>query len=436
MKKKNRLWAIHSWTGLYAGIAIAFLSLTGAMAVFRFEFDTLLNPHLRTVNPRHEKVQVSPVIEKIKQQHPDKYLFEIELPSNSKGSWNVRLFANDAGRLFPVLWEVFVNPYTGEVLGERNYYKTFSYYLRNLHVRFYEGFFGREIVGLAGLALLVSTVTGFLIYGRFMKKQAFGIIRKKNLRVSQADYHKLIGVVALIFNFMIAMTGAWFGLQTYLQKWMSIERPNTFHTQGQPFDKKEDLAYPVNFDRAYDEARKHFPTLIPTLLRPSVNGDGTITVIGDVPRQVYERNSNKIILDKRDYQPLFVYNISEANTGAKVFFVQEALHFGDFGGLGLKVLYCFLGLTSGFLSLTGFIVYLERVKKSRKEKPGFVALRPLLWQYTSGILAFCLVIAILSLIWGIGIPTLIVETLFYAGLAFLLLKKLARYIKKRLARLD
>ena len=101
MKKKNRLWAIHSWTGLYAGIAIAFLSLTGAMAVFRFEFDTLFNPHLRTVKPGDEKVQLSPVVEKIKQQHPDKYLFEIELPTTSKGSWNVRLFANDAGRLSP-----------------------------------------------------------------------------------------------------------------------------------------------------------------------------------------------------------------------------------------------------------------------------------------------------------------------------------------------
>lgn len=116
MKKKNRLWAIHSWVGLYAGIFIAFFGLAGAMAIFRFEFDNLLNPHLRTVNPGHGKVQLSPVVEKIKQQHLDKYLFEIELPSNSKGSWNVRLFASDAGRLFPVLWEVFVNPYTGEIL--------------------------------------------------------------------------------------------------------------------------------------------------------------------------------------------------------------------------------------------------------------------------------------------------------------------------------
>ncbi len=434
MKKKNRLWAIHSWTGLYAGIAIAFLSLTGAAALFRSEFDTLLNPGLRIVKPGETKMTMSSVVEKVKAQHPDKHLFEVELPVHSTGTWNIRLLAKEQERLFPVFWEVFVNPYTGEMLGQRNYYKTFSYYLRNLHVRFYEGFYGRQIVGLAGLALLVSTITGLLIYGRFMKKQAFGTIRKKNLRISQADYHKLIGSAALIFNLMIAITGAWLGLQPYLQKWMDIDRPNTFQRSPQPFSKADDLACPVDFDRAYEAARLHFPTLMPTLIRPSNNGDGTITILGDVPRQVYERNSNKIVLDKKNYKPLFIYNISEAHAGAKLFFVQESLHFGDFGGLGLKILYCLLGLTSGFLSITGFIVYLERARKKRQEKPRFIELRPLLWQYTAGILAFCIVVGVLSIHWGVGIPTLVVVVAFYGFIIATLFKKLFVLIKGRISR--
>ncbi|MGO3164539.1 MAG: PepSY domain-containing protein, partial [Sphingobacteriaceae bacterium] len=45
------------------------------------------------------------------------------------------------------------------------------------------------------------------------------------------------------------------------------------------------------------------------------------------------------------------------------YYVQEALHFGNFGGIGLKILYAFLGLTSGFLSISGFVVFLYRKNK-------------------------------------------------------------------------
>ena len=431
INENKKLWVIHSWVGLYAGVVIAFLSITGAAALFRIELDHVFNPHLRSVVPGSQKIAMTPLVEKIKAQHPDKVLFEVELPGSSKGSWNIRLLPQKQNRLFPVFWEVFVNPYSGEILGERNYYKTFNFYLRNIHVRFYEGFYGRQIVGLAGIALLVSTITGFLIYGQFMKKQLFGTIRKKNLRVSQADFHKLIGILALVFNLMIAITGAWLGLQGYLQKWLNIERPNTFKVIEKPYSKEEDIAQTFDFDSIYNSSRTHFPHLMPTIIRPSANGDGVVTVLGDVPKQVYERNNNKIVLSKNDYQPLFIYNISNDDAGGKLFYVQESLHFGDYGGLALKLLYCLLALSSGFLAMSGFIVYLERTRKKRISKPNFVELRPLLIRWTAGIIGTCVLIGILSTIWGIGIPTLIVVISFYGFMLLMLLKTIVGRIRRR-----
>ena len=434
-KENKKLWAIHSWVGLYAGVIIAFLSITGAAALFKTELDHLLNPHLKTTVPKGSKVAMTPVIEKVKALHPDKVLFEVEMPGSEKGTWNIRLMPHKQERLFPVLWEVFVNPYSGEILGERNYYKTFQYYLRNIHVRFYEGFFGRQIVGLAGIALLISTVTGFLIYGQFMKKQFFGVIRKKNLRVSQADYHKMIGMLALVFNLMIAITGAWLGLQAYLQKWLNIERPNTFEIVEKPYSKEEDIAIKLDFDSVYHASRTHFPQLIPKLIRPSTNGDGVVELLGDVPRQVYERNSNRLLLSKNDYQPVFIYNISHDNAGAKLFYVQESLHFGDYGGLALKLLYCVLSLTSGFLAISGFVVYLERTKKKRATRPGFTELRPMLVRWTVGMIGACIFIAILSFIWGVGIPTLVVVVSFYGFILLILVKAIFGLIKRKMSNL-
>ncbi len=430
---KNILWKLHSWTGLYFGIIIAFLSITGAAALFRAEVDEWLNPKLYQVEAQSSKVRLTQTVEKIIATHPDKYLFEVEFTAHDKGTWNVRLFPEQQNKTFPVIWEVFVNPYNGEILGERNYYQTFSYYLRNIHVRFYEGINGRQIVGLAGIALLISTLTGLFIYGRFMKRMLFATIRYKNIRIQQADYHKLIGILALFFNLVIALTGTWLGLQTYLMDWFSITQPNKYVRMEKPISKDEDKTLAFNWDTAYHVARHQFPSLIPISMRPSTNGEATVGLFGDVPGQIYERNSNKIVLDKRNYEVLHHYNINEQKVGAKIYYIQEALHFGDFGGLVLKFFYCLLGITSGFLSLSGFIIYVERTQ--RKEiKANVYHLRRKLVLWSGGILAFCFIIAILSTWLSIGIPTIIVSTLFYLLLLFFVVRAIILIIKRKFFR--
>ncbi|MDW7694381.1 PepSY-associated TM helix domain-containing protein [Flammeovirgaceae bacterium SG7u.111] len=428
------LWKIHSWVGLYSGVIIAFLSLTGAVALFRDEIDLGINPYLRKVEISGEKVNMTEVVEREIAAHPDLALFEVELPKVENGTWNIRFFAKEKSRLFPIFWEVFVDPYTGDVLGERNYYTSFYYYLRNLHVRFYENFYGRQIVGLAGIALLISTITGFLIYGKFMKNRSFWSIRRKNLRMMQADLHKLIGITALAFNLVIAITGSWLGLQPYLQKWLDIERPNSYKVAEKPLDKASDLAYSFDYDAVLEATKASFPELVPTRIRPSTNGERTIKVLGDVPGKIQERFSNTLVFDKADFRQLFKYDISEGSFGGKLFYIQEPLHFGDFGGIWLKVFYCFFALTSGFLSLSGFIIYLKRTEKKRKEKPSFVELKPLLLRWSAGMLVFCAIVFALHAVWGIGIASLVVVVTFYSLLVGYLVKAGWLWGKKKLGR--
>ncbi|UZR99450.1 PepSY-associated TM helix domain-containing protein [Chondrinema litorale] len=431
---QKTIWRIHSITGVYAGVIIAFLSLTGVAALFRWEFEQLINPDLALAEPIGPKVSLNDAVQKVRALHPNNEFFEVEFLPEAEGTWIVKLRPEKKDKLFPMLLEVFVNPYTGEILGERNYYESFTYYLRNIHVRFYEGYIGRQIVGLAGLALLITTITGFLIYGNFMKKQFFAAIRNKNLRLQQADLHKFIGVLTLIFNLVIAVSGTWLGLQPYLEKAFGIERPNTYVKAEKPLDKAADIALNFNFDSVYNAGRRYFPELIPVRLRPSVNGERSVTILGDVPRQVYERFNNKVVVDKQNYSLLYKYNISEGTLGSKIYYVQEALHFGDFGGIGLKIFYCIMGLGSGFLSLSGFVVYLERNKKQRKQKPSYVEVWPLVIRWSLGIVGYCVIIGILSINYGIGVPAIIVTVLMYTVLIVYLVKVLIGFFKKRASR--
>ena len=70
------------------------------------------------------------------------------------------------------------------------------------------------LVGFFGLTLLLSTLTGLLIYARFIKGVKWWRVRRgRGPQVSSSDWHKLIGILSLAFNLVIAVTGAVLGLE-------------------------------------------------------------------------------------------------------------------------------------------------------------------------------------------------------------------------------
>ncbi len=42
---------------------------------------------------------------------------------------------------------------------------------------------------------------------------------------------------------------------------------------------------------------------------------------------------------------------------------MEPLHFGRFGGLPVQILYAVMGLTAGFLSISGYAIYAIRTRR-------------------------------------------------------------------------
>ena len=429
------MWSIHNWIGLYAGVVIAVLSITGVVALFKAEIDEFVNSEFYFVQSKvkDERANISPVIDSLKQVYGNESIGLITVPTTPKENWIINIFERKS-TLDVRAWQIFVNPYSGEVVGQRDYYKSIGYFIRNIHVRLYDALFGRYLVGLAGLALLVSTITGFWIYGNFMKKQLFATVRKKNLRITMADYHKLIGVTTLVFNLVIAITGAWLGLQGLLQRPIVGDRPGTYKAEELKLSEEEDAALSVNYLDVYEASRKRFPELEPNSFSPSRDGSGVITVRGNVPRTAFERYHFQLTLDKQTLEEVHRLDIRKAGLGAKLFYIQESMHFGDWGGLILKLVYSFFGITSGFLALTGFVVYLKRTEKNRRVKPKFVELKPLLLRWTYGILAIILLLMVLSLLFGVAVPSLLMIFSIYGTLIFLLIRAITLFIKRKINR--
>lgn len=431
MVKNKTLWRIHNWTGLYVGIVIGILSITGAVAVFIPEIEDFLDRSFQLPSsPPGEKASF--VYRAVDPTSMPAELSEFALlgiyPGRTPGAPWVYDYYYSGKKYDAERYKVFVDPSTGDYLGKKDQINAVPNYLRQVHVRLMDGWYGRQLVGLAGIGLLVISITGLLIYGNFMKSQVFGAIRsQKGIRIIMADWHKLIGIAALLFNLMIAITGGWLGLQPKLMTWMDMKVPNHFQRSVNPLEAPQDHVLNFDLNGLMDKLRNEFPDFRPVMIIPSSNGANTIEVRGDYVGTLYEPHIHKIVLDKSDLETLFVYDGRKQIFWHKLYFIQEGLHFGRYAGLGTKILYFILGLTSGFLSITGFIIHLKR-KESKTASTSTVIKK--VFVYSVSILVFLIMmgwsVTFFGYVWVATVATPSVYVFLAGFIAYHLFRRVQR----------
>src|SRR5262249_6868243 len=80
--------------------------------------------------------------------------------------------------------------------------------LFKLHVDLFAGQVGKLFLGLMGLLLLLSLVSGVVLYAPFMRKLVFGEVRRnRSPRIQWLDLHNLLGIVTLVWTFVVGATG-------------------------------------------------------------------------------------------------------------------------------------------------------------------------------------------------------------------------------------
>src|SRR5690606_22751880 len=227
-------------------------------------------------------------IDELTAQFPDYQSLAIHLPQTEAEVVRVEMVHLD--QRGNNRYEYFIDGGRDVILGKRLQQNSLANYLRQMHVRLFEHNWGRQLVGIAGIGLFLVSLTGLLIYGNFMKRQKWPQVRKKmNLRIQMADWHKVIGISALAFNMVIAITGAWLGLQPWLIKWLDISIPNQ-HRIVETLAPEEDRNTTIQWDEVFTSIDRYFPELKPARLDISTNGASSILISGNVPGQIYERN--------------------------------------------------------------------------------------------------------------------------------------------------
>ncbi len=360
-KLSNKIFSVHSWLGLISGVFLIVIGLTGSILALTDELHAWLNPDLMRVEPQAKTVSLDQMLGNVKAKFPDAKVFGIQVGETPDESYRVRMDMNGE------FYYAQVNPYSGDVLGGDNLKPRNSYlvyFSRVMHYSLMMRPIGDVIVALIGLMFVLLTLTGLYVNRKsLLRVFRVGVRWEKGVQKASSDFHQWIGVASFAFTFVMSVTGFYMMLYVFSPAFYT-------HTAEKP----NPPAVTLSADSLMAQAKLHLPDFTPVMLQWPRNEKQPITVRGHIAGSffLYNHYSSYVQFDAKSGVVKKAFNINNASFGEQFHAWLVALHYGQFGGFWLKLIYCIGGLTPGILSVTGFVIWWK--KKRRKAMPMLKAL--------------------------------------------------------------
>ena len=231
--------------------------------------------------------------------------------------------------------------------------------LFRLHIDLFADLPGNLLMAAMGVLLVVAIISGLVLYGRSMRKLPFGTIRHRRVaRIRWLDLHNLLGVVTLAWVLVVGATGVMNELSRPLfALWQATdveERLAPRRNQSPP--GQDELA---SLQGAYDTARQAAPGMtITSVVFPGSD-------VGS-PHDYLFWAKGATPLTGRLFSPVLVDARSGALTTVlampwylRVLELSRPLHFGDYGGLPLRLLWALLDIVTIVVLISGLVLWIR-----------------------------------------------------------------------------
>ncbi|HXP84600.1 MAG TPA: PepSY-associated TM helix domain-containing protein [Bryobacteraceae bacterium] len=322
---RRAVFQIHLWTGIAVGLYVLAVSVSGSAIVFRNEVYTAAPTGPRTVAIAGPRLNQQQMREAIHRAWPDwslSYIWEgkradqsVEVWLDRKGSRKQRLF----------------DPYTGQDMGSATpvSIKVLAW-MGDLHVNLLAGPTGRIVNGVGSIILTLLCVTGAVLWwpGIDSWRRNLKIGWRSSWKRINWDLHTAVGFWTFGFVFLWSMTGIYLVFPTPVQ---------VFVHQFLPLERYR----PVSFE-----------TAPPAVVEPGIEprSPARFVQVADPPAT-----------DATPPPPRRRRAPPRLSTGDKVIQWLYYIHFGNFGGWPVKLIWTLLGFAPVLLFITGVIMWWNRV---------------------------------------------------------------------------
>jgi uncharacterized iron-regulated membrane protein len=352
------IWVqIHLWLGLTLGVVGALVGLSGSILVYDHELDHALNPQRYAISGPEIALGFTDYAQRARQALDDGARpTGIRLPDLEDGP--VMVFARSGSGPFQ---RVYLDPPTGRVLDTasgRDYLGWLHSFHESLTLREYNG---REIVGVVGIAMLISSLSGIYLWwpARGTLRHSLGFRRGFALT---RNLHYTCGFWGALLLALLSFTGIFLAFPDAGRKAVAVFGPVSPSPRG--IQAPESSGQSIGPDDAVAIARALYPDAAVVGLGFPAGRRGAYRVNLREPGDTTPRSGTVAFIDPRSRAILHRADRAGRTAGDGFLVWQRILHEGGaFGGAGRFV--TFLGgLLPGLLMATGLTMWLRNRRRS------------------------------------------------------------------------
>ncbi|MFT4924017.1 MAG: putative iron-regulated membrane protein [Phenylobacterium sp.] len=393
----KRLVEAHSWLGLIVSALLFVVFFAGSITLFKEEIHQwAFQPHYQlpahSQSGKDQALPISAVFARVMQAKPfdAKRRATLVMPSEHMPYYRLRAHFFTVPERGDVAAEpvtkskistVIISPTTGEIIGDDDQFFLAKFIYR-LHYQLNSSF-GYEVIGFVTLFFFFALVSGIVIHARKLLSQFFRYQPAQDKRRKYLDMHTVIGVMTLPFTVMYAISGLIFNLliiyqiafvvvlyqgdeQTFREDsgYLSVSQP----WQDKPWSSPDiDLLFSQTVAKYQQQ---------PSSIRMFNYGDegAAIHFRGESKSGFGQRFEVAYRIGQGPSAILFQQDSEHSNALKSGLAVVSTLHFGNYAGTDLRLIYFLLGLGVCVLIVTGNLLWIDKKARQRKSSAKTVAL--------------------------------------------------------------
>ena len=375
----RQVWVVlHRYVGLAIMIFVFNVGITGALLSFNDELDRFFLGDLGRVTPTGAMIAEPVLLAIVSAAYPDATA-EIEGPAADHPTQAAQFWLEPKGEAALPRDEVFVNPYTGQILGDRKWGEIhldgrhFMPMVYRLHyallVQDWDGW-GFWVMGIVSLLWAFDHVASLILSiprnGPFWK--AMTVKWRGSAYRINFDIHRAFGLGMWVIMAMLALTGASWNATFFGTNVVQYAIDATTSTTTAAMDRVADRATPLDA-----------PALDMVAARAAITG--TLAAMAYEPQELYvEYNAAKgayqvwarldaggtqwlqAALDGNSGQVLALNDPKDRKIGDIIKDWIYPLHSGQAFGLVGRILICLTGIATAVFCVTGFVIWLKKAR--------------------------------------------------------------------------
>jgi len=357
--KTIRNWyLVHKWTSLICTIFLLLLCITGLPLIFGEEIDEWQHPPLAELPADTPHLSLDRLVEESRRRFPGEYVRFAGFDEHEPTAYVTLGPSIDADPELNHFLKYDLR--TGEVVEQTppGDPLTFMGLMFRLHVDLFAGLPGELFMGFMGLLFVIAIVSGVVVYGPFMRKLEFGTVRReRSARLKWLDLHNLLGIVTLVWALVIGITGVINDLSTPL---FGLWRMTEVESLLTPYRDKPAPQHFSSVQAAVDKAGAALPEMevISVTFPDKRFGSPHHYVVwtqGKTPLTSQLRTPVLIDVESGD-----ITAIAQLPWYLRALELSRPLHFGDYAGLPLKLLWALLDVITMVVLGSGLYLWLKR----------------------------------------------------------------------------